>query len=118
MRVPVGATLVRHSTPEREVAETYAKAGGVLRALGAGDAPLPGPTFAVDPQVTAALAARNTTLARFWLDERDPSAGSELAGRRVLVVDAEDTFTGMLAHQLRALGLAVTVRSCRVSKRT
>ena len=113
VRVPVGATLVRHSTPEREVAETYAKAGGVLRALGAGDAPLPGPTFAVDPQVTAALAARNTTLARFWLDERDPSVGSGLAGRRVLVVDAEDTFTGMLAHQLRALDLAVTVRSYR-----
>jgi phenazine biosynthesis protein phzE len=28
----------------------------------------------------------------------------------VLVVDAEDTFTAMLAHQLRSLGLAVTVR--------
>jgi phenazine biosynthesis protein phzE len=35
------------------------------------------------------------------------------SGRRVLVVDAEDTFTGMLAHQLRALGLAVTLRSYR-----
>jgi phenazine biosynthesis protein phzE len=28
----------------------------------------------------------------------------------VLIVDGEDTFTGMLAHQLRDLGLAVTVR--------
>jgi phenazine biosynthesis protein phzE len=28
----------------------------------------------------------------------------------VLIVDGEDTFTGMLAHQLRALGLSVTVR--------
>ncbi len=32
-----------------------------------------------------------------------------LAGRSALVVDGEDTFTGMLAHQLRALGLTVTV---------
>jgi phenazine biosynthesis protein phzE len=115
VRVPVGATLVRHSTPENEVAETYAKAGGVLRALGVtpgGDVP----ATELDPEVATVLAARNATLARFWLDARDPAAppvAPELAGRRVLVVDAEDTFTGMLAHQLRALGLAVTVRSHR-----
>jgi phenazine biosynthesis protein phzE len=116
--LPVGATLVRHSTPEHEVAETYAKAGGVLTALGlTGPGASPAgaaPAFAADPEVDAALAARNATLARFWLDARDPDApplAPELAGRRVLVVDAEDTFTGMLAHQLRALGLAVTVRS-------
>ncbi|MGW6803208.1 chorismate-binding protein, partial [Streptomyces sp. NPDC055039] len=34
LRVPVGATLVRHSRPESEVAETHAKAAGVLAALG------------------------------------------------------------------------------------
>lgn len=34
LRVPVGATLVRHSDPEGEVAETHAKAAGVLTALG------------------------------------------------------------------------------------
>jgi phenazine biosynthesis protein phzE len=32
-----------------------------------------------------------------------------LAGRDALIVDGEDTFTGMLAHQLRALGIAVRV---------
>ncbi|MGC1210643.1 MAG: chorismate-binding protein, partial [Micromonospora sp.] len=42
LRVPVGATLVRHSTAEGEVAETHAKAAGVLAALGLGcDAPAP-----------------------------------------------------------------------------
>ncbi len=115
VRVPVGATLVRHSTPEHEVAETYAKAGGVLSALGLAPPAGPGPAsgLALDPDVTAALDRRNATLARFWLDARDPGAAPiapDLAGRRVLVVDAEDTFTGMLAHELRALGLAVTVR--------
>ncbi|MFV2114169.1 anthranilate synthase family protein [Micromonospora sp. LOL_025] len=117
LRVPVGATLVRHSTAEGEVAETHAKAAGVLAALGLGpQAPAGGPEPAVrladDPEVRAALAARNAPLARFWLDQRSPGAGGlpGLAGRRALIVDGEDTFTGMLAHQLGALGLAVTLR--------
>ncbi|NES14635.1 MULTISPECIES: chorismate-binding protein [Micromonospora] len=117
LRVPVGATLVRHSTAEGEVAETHAKAAGVLAAFGLGpEAPRPGaeaaPRLADDPEVRAALAARNAPLARFWLDQRTPGATAlpGLAGRRALIVDGEDTFTGMLAHQLRALGLAVDRR--------
>jgi 2-amino-4-deoxychorismate synthase len=116
LRVPVGATLVRHSTPAAEVAETHAKAAGVLAALGLGPqapaAPHPTHRLADDPQVRAALATRNAPLARFWLDQRPPGALAlpALAGRRALIVDGEDTFTGMLAHQLGALGLSVTVR--------
>jgi phenazine biosynthesis protein phzE len=113
LRVPVGATLVRHSTPEHEVAETYAKAAGVMAALGlresagtAGDAPTAG--LAADPRVQQELVRRNETLASFWLSER--SLPPVFTGRTVLVVDAEDTFTGMLAHELRALGFAVTLR--------
>ncbi|MBQ1041409.1 MULTISPECIES: chorismate-binding protein [unclassified Micromonospora] len=117
LRVPVGATLVRHSTTAGEVAETHAKAAGVLAALGLGpDAPGAGAEpvvrYADDPEVRAALAARNAPLARFWLEQRRPGALAlrGLAGRRALIVDGEDTFTGMLAHQLGALGLAVTRR--------
>ncbi|MBQ1049755.1 chorismate-binding protein [Micromonospora sp. C51] len=116
LRVPVGATLVRHSTPAAEVAETHAKAAGVLAALGLGPQAPAGPQathrLADDPQVRAALAARNAPLARFWLDQRPPGALAlpTLTGRRALIVDGEDTFTGMLAHQLGALGLSVTVR--------
>ncbi|MGN9917107.1 chorismate-binding protein [Micromonospora palomenae] len=117
LRVPVGATLVRHSTAAGEVAETHAKAAGVLAALGlAPQAAAVDPARAVrlaeDPEVRAVLAARNTPLARFWLDQRVPGATTlaGLAGRRALIVDGEDTFTGMLAHQLGALGLAVDVR--------
>ncbi|MER7891295.1 chorismate-binding protein [Micromonospora sp. NPDC094482] len=117
LRVPVGATLVRHSTAAGEVAETHAKAAGVLAALGLGpQAPGAGraPTvrLADDPAVRAALAARNAPLSRFWLDQRAPGAAAlpGLAGRTALIVDGEDTFTGMLAHQLRALGFAVTLR--------
>ncbi|ROO60881.1 phenazine biosynthesis protein phzE [Micromonospora sp. Llam0] len=153
IRVPVGATLVRHSTPSGEVAETHAKASAVLASLGLASGPVSGPTSgpvpgltsgpavpsdrsAADgaascgtglpagtpgtgvaaalahpehPAVVRALGARNDRLARFWLEQRVPGAvaESQLTGLDVLVVDAEDSFTGMLAHLLRALGAAV-----------
>ncbi|MFE3517341.1 anthranilate synthase family protein [Streptomyces sp. NPDC059166] len=111
LRVPVGATLVRHSDPAGEVAETHAKAAGVLTALGV----LPGrpgseahrPRLASDPRVQAALDDRRGGLAPFWLRMRERTR--ELSGH-ALVVDAEDTFTAMLAHLLRSSGLSVSVR--------
>ncbi|MFE2142014.1 anthranilate synthase family protein [Streptomyces sp. NPDC059456] len=111
LRVPVGATLVRHSDPAGEVAETHAKAAGVLAALGVRPAaPRPdsaAPGLADDPRVRAALAARRQDLAPFWLRMQERPAAP--AGH-ALVVDGEDTFTAMLAHVLRVSGLEVTVR--------
>ncbi|MFE9742578.1 anthranilate synthase family protein [Streptomyces sp. NPDC006477] len=114
LRVPVGATLVRHSDPAGEVAETHAKAAGVLTALGVREGrPVAGASdpaaparLADDPRVRAALDARRADLAPFWLKMQVRSA--ELAGH-ALVVDAEDTFTAMLAHVLRSSGLDVSV---------
>ncbi|MFB6707750.1 anthranilate synthase family protein [Streptomyces sp. NPDC056333] len=111
LRVPVGATLVRHSDPAGEVAETHAKAAGVLAALGV----RPGrpraestrPRLAGDPRVRAALDARRDGLAPFWLRMQERT--QELSGH-ALVIDGEDTFTAMLAHLLRASGLEVSVR--------
>ncbi|MEU3981885.1 anthranilate synthase family protein [Streptomyces sp. NPDC026672] len=111
LRVSVGATLVRGSDAAGEVAETHAKAAGVLTALGV----RPGrprdertrPRPADDPRVRAALDGRRAALAPFWLrmqERTEPPAG------RALVVDGEDTFTAMLAHVLRSTGLEVTVR--------
>ncbi|WP_282697150.1 anthranilate synthase family protein [Streptomyces sp. CC208A] len=109
LRIGVGATLVRHSDPASEVAETRAKAAGLLAALdGAGSTRL-----ATEPQVLSALARRNETIADFWLTgavEDAAARATELAGLSVLVVDAEDTFTSMIGHQLASLGLTVTVR--------
>ncbi|MET9481542.1 anthranilate synthase family protein [Streptomyces sp. NPDC006638] len=108
LRAGVGATLVRHSDPRSEVAETRAKAAGLLSAL----QPLVPDRFADHPDVRQALARRNDTIAGFWLgDGRGPGhTVPGLAGRTVLVIDAEDTFTSMIDHQLRSMGLAVTVR--------
>ncbi|MFC8088090.1 anthranilate synthase family protein [Streptomyces sp. NPDC057340] len=111
LRVPVGATLVRGSDPAGEVAETHAKAAGVLAALGVRPArprtEAGRPRLADDPRVRAALDGRRASLAPFWLRMQEPSAA--LTGH-ALVVDAEDTFTAMLAHVLRSSGLAVSVR--------
>ncbi|MFI1418087.1 anthranilate synthase family protein [Streptomyces sp. NPDC020731] len=111
LRVPVGATLVRGSDPAGEVAETHAKAAGVLAALGVRPR-LPReesvrPKLADDPRVRAALDGRRASLAPFWLRMQERS--DALTGH-ALVVDGEDTFTAMLAHVLRAAGLDVTVR--------
>ncbi|MFD4019630.1 anthranilate synthase family protein [Streptomyces sindenensis] len=111
LKVPVGATLVRHSDPAGEVAETHAKAAGVLAALGVRPgrpaAEADGPRLASDPRVQAALDDRRGGLAPFWL--RMQERVRDLSGH-ALVVDGEDTFTAMLAHLLRASGLDVSVR--------
>ncbi|WP_371672054.1 anthranilate synthase family protein [Streptomyces sp. NBC_00289] len=111
LRVPVGATLVRGSDPAAEVAETHAKAAGVLAALGV-RAQRPHeegvrPRLADDPRVRAALDGRRASLAPFWLRMQERSDALE---GHALVVDGEDTFTAMLAHVLRSSGLEVTVR--------
>jgi 2-amino-4-deoxychorismate synthase len=108
IEIGVGATLVRHSDPAAEADETRAKAVGLLRAL----EPTPGRRFGAHPDVRAALRHRNADIAGFWLEggQAHPAQAPGLAGRTVLVIDAEDTFTAMLGSQLRALGLAVTVR--------
>jgi phenazine biosynthesis protein phzE len=132
LRVPVGATLVRHSDPYGEVSETHGKAAGVLGAIGAiprdrpaasalparvdgdlidEDAPTAEPKpLADDPDIAALLSSRNARLASFWLNPQDALvAGGPFRGRSAIVVDAEDRFTTMLAHQLRHLGLAVQI---------
>jgi phenazine biosynthesis protein phzE len=117
LRVPVGATLVRHSDPDGEVGETHGKAAGVLGAIGAvprdgDDTDEPAterPQLASDAEIAELLASRNSRLAPFWLNPQGADAPGPLTGHRALVVDAEDRFTTMLAHQLRHLGLAVTI---------
>ena len=115
LEIGAGATLVRCSDPEAEVAETQAKVDGLLAAFGAA-APGPdgpAPRLGADPRVRRAFAARNGRLADFWFApvQQRRVVVDELRGRRVLVVDAEDRFTAMLANQIGSLGPDVVVRS-------
>ncbi|WP_260723390.1 anthranilate synthase family protein [Dactylosporangium roseum] len=111
VRIGVGATLVRHSDPAAEAAETRAKAAALLGGWPPAPAPVPtAAAFGADPAgLLPELAARNTGLSHFWRGGRTDGAGTWLAGRRILVVDAEDDFTAMLARLVRALGPAVRI---------
>ena len=114
LKVTAGATLVRDSDPAYEVAETRAKAGGILSAFGLVP-PAPAPTvsiaeLAADEDVLVTLNARNQRLSRFWLTDQggsppDPS----LRGKSVVILDGEDDFVNMLRHVLRVLGMTSTV---------
>ncbi|MEJ7706316.1 MAG: chorismate-binding protein [Nocardioidaceae bacterium] len=116
LRVTAGATLVRDSEPRYEVAETHAKAGGILTAFGLVPAPqAPSEEIAElarDPDVLELLAGRNSRLSRFWFhDQSDAEADPVLAGKHVVILDGEDDFVSMLRHVLRVLGMTTeTVR--------
>ncbi|WP_372727773.1 anthranilate synthase family protein [Nocardioides sp.] len=114
LTVTAGATLVRDSDAAYEVAETHAKAGGILSAFGLVDpAPVPSTNVAelvTDEDVLLALNARNRRLSRFWLtDQAGAPPDPRLAGRSAVILDGEDDFVNMLRHVLRVLGMTSTV---------
>ena len=114
LTVTAGATLVRDSDPAYEVAETRAKAGGILSAFGLVP-PAPAPAVGLselvaDEDVLIALNSRNRRLSTFWLtDQAGAPPDPSLAGKRVVVLDGEDDFVNMLGHVLGVLGMVTTV---------
>ncbi|HET8560553.1 MAG TPA: chorismate-binding protein [Marmoricola sp.] len=114
LTVTAGATLVRDSDPHSEVAETHAKAGGILSAFGL----VPGATgepadvaaLMHDEDVLIELASRNQRLARFWLTDQSGAAPADaLAGKRVVILHGEDDFVNMLGHVFGVLGMHTSV---------
>jgi phenazine biosynthesis protein phzE len=114
MKVTAGATLVRDSVPSYEVAETLAKAGGILSAFGL----VPGATgtpsdiagLMQDEDVLIALNSRNQRLAKFWLTDQEGSPPApSLAGRTIAILHGEDDFVNMLAHVFSVLGMGSRV---------
>ena len=114
LTVTAGATLVRDSDPAYEVAETHAKAGGILSAFGlVPAAPTPDTNIAelvTDEDVLLALNARNRRLSRFWLTDQSGAAPDDaLRGKSAVILDGEDDFVNMLRHVLGVLGMTSTV---------
>jgi phenazine biosynthesis protein phzE len=114
LKVSAGATLVRDSDPAYEVAETHAKAGGILSAFGlVPAAPTPSTNvgeLVADEDVLIALNARNRRLSSFWLTDQGGSTPDPgLAGRSVVILDGEDDFVNMLRHLLGVMGMKSTV---------
>ncbi|MBD8868144.1 anthranilate synthase family protein [Nocardioides donggukensis] len=114
LRVSAGATLVRDSDPAYEVAETHAKAGGILSAFGlVPAAPVPADDTAAltrDEDVLIALNSRNQRLSTFWLtDQGGTDPDPSLRGRSVVILDGEDDFVNMLRHVLGVIGMTSRV---------
>ena len=114
LEVTAGATLVRDSDAAHEVAETHAKAGGILSAFGlVPQAPVPEVDLVeltADEDVLVALGQRNARLSRFWLtDQAGAPPDPSLRGKRVVILDGEDDFVNMLRHVLGVLGLTSVV---------
>ncbi len=114
LKVTAGATLVRDSDAAYEVAETHAKAGGILSAFGlVPPAPRPNVNLAElvnDEDVLLALNARNRRLSTFWLTDQGGSPPDpRLAGKSVVILDGEDDFVNMLRHVLGVLGMTSEV---------
>jgi len=110
LKVTAGATLVRDSDPHYEVAETAAKASGILSAFGLVDqAPAAShgiEELAHDEDVMIALGARNQRLARFWLtDQSGAQPEPALQGLSVAILHGEDDFVNMLAHMFTVMGM-------------
>ena len=114
LTVTAGATLVRDSDAASEVAETRAKAGGILSAFGlVPAAPTPSTNIAElvsDEDVLIELNSRNRRLSRFWLtDQAGATPDPRLAGKSVVILDGEDDFVNMLRHLLGVLGMTSEV---------
>ncbi len=114
LKISAGATLVRDSDPAYEVAETHAKAGGILSAFGLVPAPpvpaLDVASLARDEDVLLALHDRNRRLSSFWLaDQAGAPPDPGLRGKHVRILDGEDDFVNMLRHVLGVLGLTSDV---------
>jgi phenazine biosynthesis protein phzE len=114
LTVTAGATLVRDSDPRSEVAETRAKAGGILSAFGlvAAASGTPGEIadLARDEDVLIALNSRNQRLSKFWLtDQSGAEPAAALSGRSVAILHGEDDFANMLCHVFAVLGMKPTV---------
>jgi len=108
LQIAVGATLVRSSEPSAEMEETRTKASALLSAFG-----IQSKTgFGKHPDVVRLLEQRNDSISKFWLKSppAEPSSESILSEKKVLIIDAEDTFTSMIAHQLGSLGCKPQVR--------
>ena len=115
LKVTAGATLVRDSDPAYEVAETHAKAGGILAAFGlVPPSPVPSglgiPELVADEDVLLELNKRNRRLSTFWLtDQAGAAPDPRLAGMSVVILDGEDDFVKMLRHILGVFGMTSSV---------
>ncbi|MCO7262387.1 anthranilate synthase family protein [Dickeya zeae] len=115
-RLTAGATIVRDSDPQREAEETRAKLSGLMDSFFSVHQPHPQHDLIriqvpdeVEKTLSRLLKERNQLVSSFWLGL--PADKPVLAPRKanIILIDMEDSFTGMIAYQLREWGHRVTI---------
>ena len=110
LRVPVGATLVRHSDPYGEVSETHGKAAGMLGAIGAiprdRPAELELPADAIDEDAPTANRALSRTTPRSRPCSHRATRGSHRSGstRRTHSPPADRSRAGRRSWSMPRIG--------------
>ncbi|MDE1480242.1 chorismate-binding protein [Xenorhabdus bovienii] len=119
VEISVGATIVRDSNPVDEANETRSKAQSLYSAM------LPEThrslnmnvhknkiqNFSDIPTISDALINRNARVSRFWLTAPDERRRClpHFEGKRVLILDGNDTFTSMFKTLFVSLGATAFV---------
>ncbi|KLU15099.1 MULTISPECIES: chorismate-binding protein [Xenorhabdus] len=115
-RLTSGATIVRDSAPENEAEETKAKLSGLMRSFfdekkninSTNNTPL---SEHVLSNITAILQQRNHKVSSFWLGDAKKIVLAPNFLPSITLIDMEDSFTEMIAYQLRYIGHDVTIVS-------
>ncbi|WP_340613327.1 anthranilate synthase family protein [Xenorhabdus thailandensis] len=110
-RLTAGSTIVRDSIPHNEASETRAKLQGLIHsffdtAADRSQIKLPAKLLGQAEQL---LAQRNEKVSNFWLGNVQQSQNVVLTHNTIALIDMEDTFTEMIAYQLRSVGYTVTI---------
>lgn len=115
-RLTSGATIVRDSIPENEAEETKAKLSGLMSSFfdekkdinSTNNIQLSEHMLS---NITAILRQRNHKVSSFWLGKSKKIALASNFLPSITLIDMEDSFTEMIAHQLRYIGHDVTIVS-------
>ncbi|MBS9442069.1 chorismate-binding protein [Photorhabdus heterorhabditis] len=115
-RLTSGATIVRDSVPENEAEETKAKLSGLMNSFfeEKKSINLTNNTHLSEyvlSNITTILQQRNQKVSSFWLGNSKKIALTTSSLPSITLIDMEDLFTEMIAHQLRYIGHDVTIVS-------
>ncbi|MEF2482177.1 anthranilate synthase family protein [Vibrio mimicus] len=95
----VGATLVRDSNPTSELEETKAKVASMQEAMGLKNPKM----FYEESSVSHLLENKNLRIAKFWR-QAEIYHSADLLRKDIVIIDNEDSFTSMMAYQLKQMG--------------
>ncbi|MDR0218139.1 MAG: chorismate-binding protein [Enterobacteriaceae bacterium] len=115
-RLTSGATIVRDSIPKNEAEETKAKLSGLMSSF-FDDKKRNDLTHNnqlsknVLSHIDEILQQRNHKVSSFWLGNTERVVLPNTSLPSITLIDMEDSFTEMIAHQLRYIGHDVTIVS-------